>query len=101
MAPPEMAQIDRVDSFIQVPLYYGNTDYDSDDDDDDDDDCDDYERWLMEDHPLRSYPTECCPGLLRWWSSESSGVKAGRLFRLLCVVVMMLYAIYAPYSPSQ
>lgn len=92
MAPPEMTQIGRVDSFDQVPLYYGNTDYDSDD-------SDDYERWMMEDHPLRSYPTECCPGLSCWWSSPSSGAKAGRLFRLLCVVALMLYAILPfPYA---
>lgn len=77
MAPPEMVQISRTDSFHEVPLY-ANTDFD-------DDEGDEYERWMMEDHPLRSYPTECCPGMLRF------SAQGGQLFRLVCVVVIFLY----------
>lgn len=77
MAPPEMAQINRTESFHEVPLY-ANTDFD-------DDEGDEYERWMMEDHPLRSYPTECCPGMLRF------SAQGGRVFRLVCVVVIFLY----------
>lgn len=72
-----MAEVEKSNSFQEVPLYYGITDLDDDEE---------YERWMMEDHPLRSYPKECCPGLSRW----ASGVKAGRLFRLVCVVVTIV-----------
>lgn len=75
---PVMAQVNRSDSFQEVPLY-ANTDYYDDEDYDDDK----YEQWMMEDHPLRSYPTECCPGWSRVWN--------GRVFRLVCVVVVAVY----------
>lgn len=79
----KMTQVESVNSFHEVPLYYGVTDLDEDEE---------YERWMMEDHPLRAYPTECCPGLSHW----ASGVKAGRLFRLVCVVVTIVYV--SPYE---
>lgn len=75
---PKMTKVERANSFHEVPLYYGVPDLDEDEE---------YERWMMEDHPLRAYPTDCCPGLSRW----ASGVKAGRLFRLVCVVVTIVY----------
>lgn len=76
---PVVAQVNRSDSFQEVPLY-ANTDYYDDEDYDDDK----YEQWMMEDHPLRSYPTECCPGWSRVWNG-------GRVFRLVCVGVVAVY----------
>ena len=70
---------EKLESFQEVPFYYGMTDLDDDSDEK-------YERWMMEDHPLRAYPSECCPGLSRWASS----VNADRLFRLVCVVVTIV-----------
>ena len=72
---PVMVQVNRSESFQEVPLY-ANTDFYDDEDYDDK-----YEQWMMEDHPLRSYPTECCPGWSRVWNG-------GRVFRLVCVVMV-------------
>lgn len=77
---PEVA-VESLDSFQEVPLYYGANFDDCDDYDDDR-----YERWMMEDHPLRAYPSECLPG----WSQWKSGANAGRIFRLVCVVTTIV-----------
>lgn len=77
---PEVEEVERLNPFQEVPLYYG-TDFDDDYDDDR------YERWMMEDHPLRAYPSECCPGLSQWMTS---GAKAGRIFRLVMVVTTIV-----------
>ena len=53
----------------------------------------DYEPWLLEDHPLRSYPTECIPGLgpivLEWCSSWRGHWKE-ILFRAICLILACL-----------
>ncbi|KAJ5822434.1 hypothetical protein N7447_004774 [Penicillium robsamsonii] len=42
-----------------------------------------YDPWLLEDHPLRSYPTECIPGLSLYLNEyyESIGKRKAVLFR--------------------
>lgn len=54
-------------TFDDVPRY-ANNDYNEYDDD--------YKQWIGEDHPLRSYPTACCPGL---WQSVKA-LKFGQAF---------------------
>lgn len=56
-------------------------------------DCD-YDPWLLEDHPLRSPPTECCPAVSCFFRSCYHAVKnnwSERVFRLVCVLLILLY----------
>lgn len=56
-------------------------------------DCD-YDPWLLEDHPLRTPPTECCPGVSYFLRSCYNVAKknwSGRVFRLVCFLLIVLY----------
>jgi hypothetical protein len=49
---------------------------------------------LLEDHPLRSYPTECFPGLLSCIVGYFAALRkrwAERVFSLICLFLMFLY----------
>ncbi|KAF4767088.1 hypothetical protein HAV15_009937 [Penicillium sp. str.  len=54
-------------------------------------DCD---PWLLDDHPLRSYPTECIPGLSLYLDEyyESIGKRRAILFRAACLILGCLAA---------
>ncbi|KAJ5081858.1 hypothetical protein NUU61_010122 [Penicillium alfredii] len=61
-----------------------------------------YDPWLLDDHPLRSYPTECIPGLLpflgEWGQSlrkrwKASLLRAGCLLLACFAVVHFLRAL--------
>ncbi|KAJ5471711.1 hypothetical protein N7530_009068 [Penicillium desertorum] len=53
-----------------------------------------YDPWLLDDHPLRSYPTECVPGLSRYLHEyyESIGKRRATLFRTGCLILGCLAA---------
>ncbi|KAJ5375801.1 hypothetical protein N7517_007807 [Penicillium concentricum] len=48
-----------------------------------------YDPWLLDDHPLRSYPTECIPGLSLCLDEyyESIGKRKAALFRAGCIIL--------------
>lgn len=52
-----------------------------------------YDPWLLDDHPLRSYPTECIPGLgsflAEWLVSVQKRWKE-TLFRATCLILACL-----------
>lgn len=45
-----------------------------------------YDPWLLDDHPLRSYPTECIPGL-GTYLDESCGKRNKAFLRVGCVLI--------------
>lgn len=47
-----------------------------------------YDPWLLDDHPLRSYPTECIPGLSLYLDEyyQSIGKRRAILFRAACLI---------------
>ncbi|KAI2712139.1 hypothetical protein CBS147332_5775 [Penicillium roqueforti] len=53
-----------------------------------------YDPWLLDDHPLRSYPTECIPGLSLYLDEyyESIGKRRALLFRAGCLILGCLVA---------
>ncbi|KAJ9491476.1 hypothetical protein VN97_g1748 [Penicillium thymicola] len=53
-----------------------------------------YDPWLLDDHPLRSYPTECIPGLSPYLDEyyESIGKRRAILFRAACLILGFLAA---------
>ncbi|OQE34627.1 hypothetical protein PENCOP_c016G08608 [Penicillium coprophilum] len=53
-----------------------------------------YDPWLLDDHPLRSYPTECIPGLSLYLDAyyESIGKRKAVLFRAGCIILGCLAA---------
>ncbi|KAJ5554769.1 hypothetical protein N7535_007215 [Penicillium sp. DV-2018c] len=51
-----------------------------------------HDPWLLDDHPLRSYPTECIPGLSAYLN-ESLGKRKAILFRVGCLILSAL-AVY-------
>ncbi|KAJ5501062.1 hypothetical protein N7527_012183 [Penicillium freii] len=53
-----------------------------------------YDPWLLDDHPLRSYPTECIPGLALYLDEyyESIGKRRAILFRAVCLILGCLAA---------
>ncbi|OQE81600.1 hypothetical protein PENNAL_c0040G10705 [Penicillium nalgiovense] len=53
-----------------------------------------YDPWLLDDHPLRSYPTECVPGLSHYLHeyNESIGKRRAILFRTGCLILGCLAA---------
>ncbi|KGO48984.1 hypothetical protein PEX1_074440 [Penicillium expansum] len=53
-----------------------------------------YDPWLLDDHPLRSYPTECIPGLSLYLDEyyESIGKRRAILFRAGCLILGCLAA---------
>lgn len=55
----------------------------------------DYDVILFDDHPLRSYPTECIPGLsmyLTQWYTAARKNAGERIFHSACVLLVILYA---------
>ncbi|CAG8284710.1 unnamed protein product [Penicillium olsonii] len=50
-----------------------------------------YDPWLLDDHPLRSYPTECIPGLGAYLD-ESIGKGKKALLRVGCLLIGCLAA---------
>lgn len=52
-----------------------------------------YDPWLLDDHPLRSHPTVCIPGLgtfiAEWYASVERRWKDG-LFRVGCILLACL-----------
>ncbi|KAJ9300794.1 hypothetical protein DTO271G3_1958 [Paecilomyces variotii] len=53
----------------------------------------DYNVMLMDDHPLRSYPTECVPGLSIYmgeWYTAAKKNATERVFRYSCVLLVTL-----------
>ncbi|CAG8897061.1 unnamed protein product [Penicillium egyptiacum] len=48
-----------------------------------------YDPWLLDDHPLRSHPTECIPGLSLYLHEyyESIGKRRATLFRAGCLIL--------------
>lgn len=48
-----------------------------------------YDPWLLDDHPLRSYPTECIPGLSPYLDEyyESIGKRRAIFFRAACLIL--------------
>jgi hypothetical protein len=54
----------------------------------------DYDVMLLDDHPLRSYPTECIPGLsvyMEQWYTAARKSASERIFRSACVLLVILY----------
>ncbi|KAF7522516.1 hypothetical protein PCG10_007431 [Penicillium crustosum] len=53
-----------------------------------------YDPWLLDDHPLRSYPTECIPGLSLYLDEyyQSIGKRRAILFRAACLIFGCLAA---------
>jgi len=45
-----------------------------------------YDPWLLDDHPLRSYPTECIPGLGAYLD-ESIGKRKKGFLRAGCLLL--------------
>lgn len=45
-----------------------------------------YDPWLLDDHPLRSYPTECIPGL-GMYLDESWGKRNKAFLRVGCALI--------------
>lgn len=61
-------------------------------------DCD-YDPWLLDDHPLRGYPTEC-GGLVLVVRNCVQAAKRnwnGRVFRVVCFLVIVLYVLLVIY----
>ncbi|KAL1883642.1 Altered inheritance of mitochondria protein 6 [Paecilomyces lecythidis] len=53
----------------------------------------DYNVMLLDDHPLRSYPTECVPGLsfyMEEWYTAAKKNTTERVFRYSCVLLVIL-----------
>ncbi|GAD94578.1 hypothetical protein AOR_1_742014 [Paecilomyces variotii No. 5] len=53
----------------------------------------DYNVMLLDDHPLRSYPTECVPGLsiyVEEWCTAAKRNATERVFRYSCVLLVIL-----------
>ncbi|KAJ5780135.1 hypothetical protein N7457_005295 [Penicillium paradoxum] len=50
-----------------------------------------YDPWLLDDHPLRSYPTECIPGLSAYLD-ESLGKRKAVFLRAGCLIIACLAA---------
>lgn len=52
-----------------------------------------YDPWLLDDHPLRSHPTVCIPGLgtflAEWYTSTQRRWKDG-LLRVGCIILACL-----------
>ncbi|KAJ5123859.1 uncharacterized protein N7515_007684 [Penicillium bovifimosum] len=48
-----------------------------------------HDPWLLDDHPLRSYPTECIPGLSTYLD-ESLGRRRAILFLVACLILAAL-----------
>ncbi|KAF3394621.1 hypothetical protein F1880_004675 [Penicillium rolfsii] len=65
-----------------------------------------YDVWLLDDHPLRSHPTECIPGLetfLSEWSTSLQHRWKETLFRAGCLLLVCLAAfqcLHLLHSPS-
>lgn len=54
-----------------------------------------YDASLLDDHPLRSSPGQCCPLLLFYLKTCYSAARKNwneRVFRIVCVLLMILYA---------
>ncbi|KAJ5437639.1 hypothetical protein N7445_006183 [Penicillium cf. griseofulvum] len=53
-----------------------------------------YDPWLLDDHPLRSHPTECIPALSLYLDEyyKSIGTRRAMLFRVGCLVFGCLAA---------
>ncbi|PYI24663.1 hypothetical protein BO99DRAFT_418262 [Aspergillus violaceofuscus CBS 115571] len=52
---------------------------------------DSYSWVLLEDHPLRSHPTECCPGIwwmLQQWYATVRKLWGDRIFSIICLLLM-------------
>ncbi|PWY71679.1 hypothetical protein BO70DRAFT_321036 [Aspergillus heteromorphus CBS 117.55] len=71
------------------------------------DEYDEYSWVLLEDHPLRSHPTQCCPGLLWLLQRFCAAVRrrwSDRVLSLICLFLMFLVAIQflslLPYGVS-
>ena len=61
------------------------------------DEYDAYSWVLLEDHPLRSHPTECCPGVLWVLRKCCAAVNkrwSDRALTLICLFLMFLYVFY-------
>ncbi|KAJ5173542.1 uncharacterized protein N7500_001473 [Penicillium coprophilum] len=54
-----------------------------------------YDPWLLDDHPLRSHPTECIPGLSLYLDEyyESIGKRKAILFCAGCIILGCLYVL--------
>lgn len=49
--------------------------------------------WLLDDHPLRSYPTECCPGVLDFIRGGYCAARKNwseRVFRVVCFLLIFV-----------
>lgn len=49
---------------------------------------------LLEDHPLRSHPTECYPGIwwmLQQWYATFRKLWGDRIFSIICLLLMFGY----------
>ncbi|PYH90767.1 hypothetical protein BO71DRAFT_67242 [Aspergillus ellipticus CBS 707.79] len=71
------------------------------------DEYDEYSWVLLEAHPLRSHPTQCCPGLLWLLQRFCAAVRrrwSDRVLSLICLFLMFLVAIQflslLPYGVS-
>lgn len=51
----------------------------------------DYDPWLLEDHPLRSHPTECIPGLGDFLAEKLASARSKQfLLRLGCWIFVFM-----------
>lgn len=76
-----MAAMKESDLLKSTPSI-GNKEYDS------------YSWELLEDHPLRSHPTECIPGLSSYVAKYLAILKrrwTERIFPIVCLILMFLY----------
>lgn len=58
------------------------------------DEYDEYSWMLLEDHPLRSHPTDCWPGVFAFLGRCYTALKqrwTERLFPVLCLFLMFTY----------
>lgn len=51
-----------------------------------------YDPALLEDHPLRSYPRECCPGLRAYWKGSDRD-PVGRDVRRLPLRILWVFLV--------
>ncbi|KAJ5319807.1 hypothetical protein PENANT_c026G04260 [Penicillium antarcticum] len=53
-----------------------------------------YDPWLLEDHPLRTYPTECIPGLSPYLSEIYQSLSLGKAFGRTAALVLGCLAAF-------
>ncbi|OJJ47144.1 hypothetical protein ASPZODRAFT_132095 [Penicilliopsis zonata CBS 506.65] len=59
---------------------------------------DEYDMWMMEDHPLRAFPKECCPSIIYFLESRYRVARRNwgeGIFRIVCLLLMVAVLVQA------